>query len=266
MRALKTQILTCVTFIFLFASYCSVNRRHFTNEKQYLEKKVKENLKFKTVILLAQPRSGSNLLGQILSLGSNNFYSVEPIYFTLQKALQKDNGSLINKRAILKDVIHCSFGKYYKDFRALLIKSFTPMTVDTCLIFPKLCETVEIEAKIEEMFCRISDLHVVKTIKASLNDTVDILSNKIDETFKSTAIVHLVRDPRAVLSSRNVYLKVTNVSDYNSFITFLDSNTPQEVCKIAIEDLRVAQQYKNIFENRFVKESSTLHSLIPIIK
>ena len=218
-----------------------------------MKKSAKQNTKFKTVILLSKPRSGSNLLGQILSFGSNNFYTVEPIYFLLNKALHTGIDYPIDKKTILKDVVSCSFKKYYADFRPLSIKTFTPMTRDTCLSFPNFCDETETEAAdIEEKFCKISDLHVVKTVKASFNDTVAIFSDTINSAFKSTALIHLVRDPRAILSSREILLKAWNRHDNNVFNVFLDSNTPREICNHVKQDLKIAQQYWNIFKNRWV--------------
>ncbi|OWF53613.1 carbohydrate sulfotransferase 5-like [Mizuhopecten yessoensis] len=183
------------------------------------------------ILILTYMRSGSSFVAESLQQGYNDtFYSFEPFweiykkgYITPERVCHRDNRcSMFTNElqppevaiSILKDIFECkldslpeevlhSFSKFEQlaDHRRLekcfpVLKKhrygkIKQKTVDRMSKTRSKC-TAYLERK-----CRLSKQRVVKSIRISLQLTKAIL-----EKIKHLKVIHLIRDPRAILQSR----------------------------------------------------------------
>ncbi|KZS17531.1 Uncharacterized protein APZ42_016421 [Daphnia magna] len=190
----------------------------------------------KRILIVTKWRSGSTFLGETLSSAPGVFYSHEPLIY-----LEKYPGS---KLELIRSLFQCQFPAGYVRFinelaaangdQKNLIRS--RRIWDECYYNRTLC----VEPEFVNELCRYFPIHVIKAVRLRVRELSPFLAN--DPTSKDWKIVHLVRDPRGTMSSRN---SLTNwcfndpsCSDVN------------RVCAELQEDLELIQRMMSDFPDR----------------
>lgn len=142
-----------------------------------------------SALLWTMMRSGSRLTQKLLDAESCSFVAQEPLRSLLPEGL---NASL----SVLQDLLSCRMvarpdltahvinGSQEKDHRVRT----------SCSDYPKLCW----DGVLVEAVCRVSCFRLVRVVAQGLS-----VANALLQDYGSNAhVVHLVRDPRAMISSR----------------------------------------------------------------
>lgn len=142
-----------------------------------------------SALLWTMMRSGSSLTQSLLNAESCSFVTEEPLRSLLPEGL---NASL----SVLQDLLSCRIvarpdltkhfinGSHTRDHRLLR----------ACSDYPKLCW----DGVLAEALCQASCLRLVRVVAQSLS-----VANALVQDYGSNAhVVHLVRDPRGMFSSR----------------------------------------------------------------
>lgn len=220
------------------------------------------------VIILGYMRSGSSLTGDILQQNSQVFYVFEPL-----RDLQKDYFNTmdeifphiqIRQRSptyeFKEDALHLFRAWFACDMKYILSDknryhlNFFKYGNKT----NRLVECVERSAKetnsksrfctrLLRKECLKSKFRIVKTIRTRLIWLTDLLSE-----FQNLKVIHLVRDPRAIINSQIKYGECadkhggvqgcthnlcTNIEDDVTAFDLLDSLHPDRLQRISFEDL-----------------------------
>ncbi|KAM9311168.1 carbohydrate sulfotransferase 1-like [Gastrophryne carolinensis] len=177
----------------------------------------------KHILVLASARSGSSFLGQLFNQNSDIFYLYEPLYHVQYMFTNSKGQPTIDRRSLLgayRDLLH---NLYDCDFYLLenYIKP-TPKDHVTFSLFrhgasnvlcsPPVCEQKErveeshcakncrkINLTLASEACRTYKYKAIKTIRIP---EINHLRTLVEDPRLNLKIVHLVRDPRAVLASR----------------------------------------------------------------
>ena len=164
------------------------------------------------VMILAYLRSGSSFLGELFNRNPNVFYLFEPLYPIATFLEGKRRFSQLYDafvRHFLGNIFACSFNKhpFFVNFLAasrFRLKSrgiSSPVFCDPRVTSTKMHLCRRINTTLQTRLCRSSSHTVVKTIRVSNWETIDAIT----ET-SLTKLIHLVRDPRAIITSRVSHL------------------------------------------------------------
>ncbi|XP_040201138.1 carbohydrate sulfotransferase 1-like [Rana temporaria] len=175
----------------------------------------------KHILIFATARSGSSFLGQLFNQNPDVFYLFEPLYLVQYKLANRypaiDRRSLLGAyRDLLQNLYDCDFyllENYIKptpkDHVAL---SFFRHGASNALCSPPVCEQLErLEENICSKKCQRVNLTLASTacrsyrymaIKTIRIPEIDHLRTLAEDPRLNLKIIHLVRDPRAVLASR----------------------------------------------------------------
>lgn len=144
----------------------------------------------KAVVLFSRWRSGSTFMGELLKkAGRGIFYSYEPLYEYGVHVLNEDVEETRMAVEEVKHILRCrfDFGKIEEILRS------NPLLREACKT-SGYCKDANQTAEV----CRRSSLHVAKVLRLGLQWARPLLEME-DVDVK---IIYMVRDPRAVLSSR----------------------------------------------------------------
>lgn len=166
------------------------------------------------VVIMAYKRSGSSYVGQIFNQHPDVLYLYEPIYFL--KALKRYQGNVYKtlSRHLLKTIFTCSFEEnpyfvsqlsdsafrlYSRTFSEQ--NSMCPKKIKNLDNVGNECKRLDVRTLID--MCQSHRHVVIKSIRIEdLNELADIGEPNIEAPWNIMKIVHLVRDPRAIISSR----------------------------------------------------------------
>ena len=184
--------------------------------------------KQKLVLLFSNKRSGSSFVGQFFDKNPNTFYLFEPLFpFT------RNCDVLVQKRVeVLKQMLNCQFqgiqSEYEKAFKITRHSDQFAKCIENNLCFSernqqllerynKTCQQNHKnylkkqgckpfhDSEVLSKICRNSSVVAFKILRICDISTLDALIN--DNAIRSNAdlkIIHLVRDPRAIIASRLV--------------------------------------------------------------
>ena len=166
------------------------------------------------VLIVAYHRSGSSFLGEMFNRDPNVFYLFEPIH-TIDSFLDARRrfpilyDTLI--RNLLDTIFKCDFTKYPLFVNTLTSSPFRLKSQS--LSSKKLCDPRvnshkmhlcrRINATLLTSICRTRPHTVIKTIRMAHWENLDFLTESWHTSFK---VIHLVRDPRGIISSRVSWL------------------------------------------------------------
>ncbi|CAN7951852.1 unnamed protein product [Ixodes pacificus] len=199
-------------------------------------------VKIERIIVVAYFRSGSSFLGEILSQAPRTFYHFEPLYFYASAR----GARVINMSAglnVLGDVFRCDFhgATDYLERGKLFIYPFAANRafwlycggeIDVCL-----------DAAIMSQFCQMCTIQVMKVIRMSLRQVRKWMNANTD-IGGTVKVVHLVRDPRGIWSSR---LR-RSACQYSSGCRRIET-----LCKRMRDDLDEFEDLKKVFPDQFVQ-------------
>ncbi|OWF47240.1 carbohydrate sulfotransferase 4-like [Mizuhopecten yessoensis] len=210
------------------------------------------------LIVLSHPRSGSSLTGDILQHAVQSFYVFEPLH-ALENMLSKNvtsvklvNGNTVaishasfiaRSMDILEAYMTCDFRSLdhvtLTDGLQLMSHKYIPFL--TC-VEDKTNNTVYMNNAVSlclrllERACQDSRFIVIKTVRVAMVDLLSLITK-----YPSLGILHLIRDPRAVLYSKS------------KFGVDLQRNThlkARSECKSLMRDMDTALRLRVIFPSR----------------
>ncbi|XP_042223367.1 carbohydrate sulfotransferase 5-like isoform X2 [Homarus americanus] len=230
----------------------------------------------RVILLLGSWRSGSTFLGELLATAvQDTFYSYEPLHPWKIKVLYDDDNTTQAAVTFLKDLFHCRLEQHeqqvsYMASQHWYLRSNTrlashchyqqgdkPEQQQQQGDKPKQEEHQQkqqgehqerqqqeetssssscFNASFVSQLCRSSRLHVAKVLRLGLQWVVPLLEEKLD-----LQVVYLVRDPRAVLSSR----------ERVSWCSSPTCRDPAYMCPHLYHDLLLLPQLRHLYPDRF---------------
>lgn len=164
------------------------------------DKILKENLNAKKTIVLIMTyfRSGSSLMGEALSSNGNAIYFAEPAHYVTSLSLKDKNAVNQYKIDLLADILSCrNESDNWKAFFA------SKNETESVRLHSKLRFMGQLSARniseLTALMCKSSQYIVAKVPRFGL-ELVDGFVEKVGAN-ASVKIIHLFRDPRAVLNS-----------------------------------------------------------------
>lgn len=147
-------------------------------------------------------RSGSSFLGQLLSANPRTFYHYEPLR-TLAMGVRLQASDSPRGFQYVKDFFDCNFDRH-RDFFQLAqsyphpIKQNTYLW-DSCQREPSLC----FDTQFLNALCKAATTQVMKVVRLDLGPALQFFLREDPSTSGSSKVIHLVRDPRAIWTSRH---------------------------------------------------------------
>lgn len=225
-----------------------------------------ETRKGKTnILIISNARSGSSYLGQIFNHHPQVFYIYEPL-ITFQVTSVR-NSSLYEQTALglLRDIFNCRF-KQQTEFLSFMshmqlnrfsshaftspyCKNITNAKDNRTTIYCK-----DLDPLITSLSCSLHSHTVVKVLAHRLPFLdVDRLQRLLARDRDNLKIIHLMRDPRAVIASMDrvgwgwetsaVKMATTNFSHFTNLV--------QKFCSNSIRTLRLALLAESKFPDRY---------------
>ncbi|XP_047737864.1 carbohydrate sulfotransferase 5-like [Hyalella azteca] len=181
----------------------------------------------KIIFIWTQMRSGSSFTSAILSNIPGTFTTIEPIRTKIgHKSPEK-----------------YFTGIFFKDYLVRLMQCKIDFDAAFPIFYPKdyclrekfsgyLCASKEFS----EYFCSKSRIHLLKIVSLRLKLAQSLLEEELNFDIR---IIHLVRDPRGMLSSSKGIIVNDNLLD------------PEYICENLREDIAVGQQISKNYPNRY---------------
>ncbi|XP_071547563.1 carbohydrate sulfotransferase 1-like [Panulirus ornatus] len=206
----------------------------------------KENHGVKQVILLTQMRSGSSFTGHLLMAASSTFYTEEPVreFLGAEPTTLDETAAAI---ALLRDISLCRFSARpdYYERRLLGTHHHNPDTVRLCYDSNQVCR----DPATNEALCLAARVRLTRVVSLDLAALTPLLRDP-DLTLY---IIHLVRDPRGTLASRQDLRKYFDEKARNM----------SAVCSRYRRDLHTADVFKASHPDRYIflrYEDLSLHT------
>ncbi|XP_071520434.1 uncharacterized protein [Panulirus ornatus] len=201
----------------------------------------------RAILLVSTWRSGSSFLGELLSLAKkDSFYSFEPLHGWNDRPYERDEDEededddddkreALNTQTYLRDILQCHFLPYPRQVAHMSRQGFYQKW-NTRLT--KACRPVQRcnDTKFVSDVCMKSSLHIAKVVRLPLADTVGLLA-----FLRELKVLHLVRDPRAVMNSRqrDWWCMEDNCRD------------PETVCRQQLEDFSFSSILHHHYPGRY---------------
>ncbi|XP_053645441.2 carbohydrate sulfotransferase 5-like [Cherax quadricarinatus] len=207
--------------------------------KQIMFSRERHSNSRRSIILWTMMRSGSSMMGAMLSSLPCSFVTEEPL-----REYKNFNDTFA--LAFLRDILHCRFSKYPHYFEKWMFGyQLNDLKIkELCDQYASVCQ----DAAWTESMCNGACIMVLRVVAGKLKLATSLLP---DSTLRSY-VVHLVRDPRALLASRYSLEKHTEMLQENAtFFTHQEKN-PADVCRRYRQDLSSARFLHRHYPHRYI--------------
>lgn len=212
------------------------------------------------ILIISDFASGSSFLGEILNQHPQVFYLYEPL-----KSLEYYRGNRPESvydtmvTHLLNGIFHCNFMElvYYTEFLSFQYSSLRHRLASRALSSPPLCPEnlnnphysirmcTPLRPQAASAICRLHKHTVVKTIRINSIHKLSYLMDSEGPLDYSLKVVHLVRDPRAVLNSR-----VIDTSHENWTIKSVREHA-QTMCRDMLRNIKYAVSAPSWLQGRY---------------
>jgi hypothetical protein len=164
------------------------------------------------IVIMAYKRSGSSFVGQLFNHHPDVLYLYEPLFFLKGLAQNHGNAYRVLSRQLLKTIFTCNFEEnpyfvsqlsdsaFRLSSRVLAESPMCPNITDMDQV-PNQCKRIHTSTLID--MCQSHRHVVVKSIRVkNLNELRELGKFDIEAPWNILKIIHLVRDPRAIINSR----------------------------------------------------------------
>ncbi|XP_045114560.1 uncharacterized protein LOC123506495 [Portunus trituberculatus] len=194
-----------------------------------------------SVLLWTMMRSGSRMTQYLLTAQPCSFPAEEPLRRYLRK---KDLNASVS---VLQDLLDCRFSDRSDNLTGWVNESYMsdPAVWRLCHAFPRVCW----DGRLVDALCKASCLRLVRVVNEGLALALSVLQ----DSSSNTHIVHLVRDPRGMLSSRRELQYGKFVMFYQQKKTDFFRNSEIDVnvlCQRYHHDLAVATHLNRHYPDR----------------
>ena len=224
--------------------------------------KFKDPARRKVILILAQGRSGTSLLGDLFDRDVNAFYMFEPllvierlnriIHFELQdeSATKFYNNE---SKALLTSLMTChpnaAFQKYMKNYDDYGSRTRTSAfwRKPFCKKYAKNCRRME--GSLVEILCRnLTNYTVMKELEFRIPGwNMKILIELANSLGVELKVIHLVRDPRAYLSSQ---MKLRWFFDHTNITTRKTDQYTNSRCKETLNFIKEIERNKEQYKDK----------------
>ncbi|KAK3856862.1 hypothetical protein Pcinc_036846 [Petrolisthes cinctipes] len=226
-----------------------INNREYSEIRSYHQRVLKHDVKHKAlvkqmqaiqtrhVLLWTQRRSGSRLSMHLLTALPRSFIMEEPLS-------DYKPGNVLNIINFLRDILNCRFSlhlEYFKKWIGRTMQEHSEIT-NICNNEASLCTDPELS----EAMCVASQINLVKVVGEELGTAEHLLH----DTQLNVRLVHLVRDPRALLASR-----LKTGKDFWPWVLgpgiYQDDTNLTSVCSRYQHDLTAARSFLRLYPHRY---------------
>jgi len=163
--------------------------------------RLSDNANVRNILISTSWRSGSSFLGELLSQYPGSFYYFEPLHYY---SYIRDKSKVISDTKFLMSLFQCQFDKdnlgYLKHLQnkthSFLMTRHNPRLMNSCKGFLPMYEKCFSQEYLSTV-CPLYPIRLIKTVRMRVRKTEEILKQ-----LPNTKMIILVRDPRAVFSSR----------------------------------------------------------------
>ncbi|MPC32185.1 hypothetical protein E2C01_025491 [Portunus trituberculatus] len=203
-----------------------------------------------SVLLWTMMRSGSRMTQYLLTAQPCSFPAEEPLRRYLRK---KDLNASVS---VLQDLLDCRFSDRSDNLTGWVNESYMsdPAVWRLCHAFPRVCW----DGRLVDALCKASCLRLVRVVNEGLALALSVLQ----DSSSNTHIVHLVRDPRGMLSSRRELQYGKFVMFYQQKKTDFFRNSEIDVnvlCQRYHHDLAVATHLNRHYPDRLNRRRNRVH-------
>ncbi|MPC70854.1 Carbohydrate sulfotransferase 5 [Portunus trituberculatus] len=186
------------------------------------------------VLVWTQQRSGSTLTSGLLCASPRTFCSMEPLRH------REREGS-----GLLGDIFRCRFSQrpvYFRDWmhgpqiNDLRVRELCQKPLHI------MCETPDVV----EAVCRAATANIIKVVSVNLSVGAPLLQ----ELRLTTRVIHLVRDPRALLASRLLVEEGHFLLMLNGTFFSREAKDARLVCERYRQDLHAARRLLRLYPER----------------
>ena len=198
---------------------------------------IKQN-KRKILVIITQVRSGSNFMADFLSSLPKVYLSKEPMRSWANGSFTITNNTYNESINFMRDLMQCNFAHckhFVKHQETQLAGNRREYCIPTSMSARTNATVYCTEGQLLTTLCLAASVHVLKIVVLKLKDMViHLAENKFD-----IRIIHLLRDPRGILSS------LDGIDLGREFF-----HKPDYFCRRMQEDLKVANEIKTKYTGR----------------